>query len=320
MTSVGETYRPPLGFSTSHALAALILGLMSASLAAALVWFWEISPIPTLLVATSALQGIILGGLLGFAIDQLRLPNPRLALGIGLIVGLFSVAVVHLSHYAYFALSEVPAEIASESDLLPEQQQALISLHRAAPFRFTDEVLRGETGQGGPFGYLKLRANIGEQIGKLPIQGPAAWGLWIFEGLIVILVTTGMVRKRASRPFCQACQDWCEKETGLPTFPEEASQALLEAIRSDTPAAIEGLRRQEPLVSDDSAVSIQPALSRCLHCEQAFLNLSQVKGSGRRRPTAGLLKRSRISPEMAAALRGLPKTPAPVSETDSPTS
>ena len=41
------------------------------------VWLWEWSPIPTLLLITPLLQGLVVGAVMAFAVGRLRMRNPR---------------------------------------------------------------------------------------------------------------------------------------------------------------------------------------------------------------------------------------------------
>ncbi len=301
MTPVGESYRSPVGFDASKALAALILGLLAAILTAALIWLWEISPVPTLLIITSMIQGLILGGLMAFLIHRLKIHTRWLGFLLGLTSGLLSLVLVHLGHYLFFVFTVIPRDIAGEPTLKPQQKQVLLALYRAAPIRFADQLLIAETGHGGFPGYMMLRASSGEKLEHSTITGLALWGLWTFEGLFVVFIPASIARIKAAQPFCEDCFAWCESNTGLPSFPADHAETLAEAVRTDSPAGVLELRKHRLLVAGNDATSL--VLHKCPFCDQSFLDLSRTVGSGNQVKSVRLLRLVRISPELVAVLR-----------------
>ena len=61
MIPVGQPYVPAGALDARSVLITTILGTTAAVIAAALVWVWEWSPIPTLLILTPLLQGLAVG-------------------------------------------------------------------------------------------------------------------------------------------------------------------------------------------------------------------------------------------------------------------
>jgi hypothetical protein len=61
MIPVGQPYRPAGTLDARSILITTILGTAVAVLGAALVWLWEWSPIPTLVLLTPLVQGAAVG-------------------------------------------------------------------------------------------------------------------------------------------------------------------------------------------------------------------------------------------------------------------
>jgi carbon starvation protein CstA len=131
MTPVGQPYHASGPINIRSITATLILGALTAVLAAMVVWLWEISPIPTFVIITQFAQALLIGWVLAFAIGRLRMRNPGLVLIIGFACGLASVGLVHLGHYIRFVddvATHYRAEVLADKTLTPEQRQEALAM------------------------------------------------------------------------------------------------------------------------------------------------------------------------------------------------
>ena len=101
MIPVGQPYRPSGTPDIRSILITSILGVSAAVIGAAIVWLWELSRIPTLVILTPLLQGLAVGLVMAFAIGRLRLRNPLFVTAVALACGLLSSSLVHYGHYVH---------------------------------------------------------------------------------------------------------------------------------------------------------------------------------------------------------------------------
>src|SRR5579864_924861 len=99
MVPVGQHYQASGRLDLRSIAIMLILGTVTAALAALVMWLWEISPVPQILIVTPILQGLMVALALGFMIRRLQVRNPWLAAWIGFLCGALSVGLVHYGHY-----------------------------------------------------------------------------------------------------------------------------------------------------------------------------------------------------------------------------
>lgn len=300
MIPVGECYRSPWGFSPAQALAALVLGSLGAAGSAGLIWVWEWSGIPTLVVFTSLIQGGILGGVLAYLVHRLKLRSALLAGLLGLLCGLMSVALVHIGHYLYFVNVEFGQVIEQDERLAPAEKARLLQLYQRNHTQFVNAILDQQTGHKGIVGFMIARSEEGFEIRGAHWTGWAVVGLWIFEAVMVLLPAIGLPISRASSPFCEDCETWCDQRTGLPQYPPEVAEDLAEAVRQDNRVALDQIAPKRLLVVQGPATAT--TLHVCPLCDQTFADVGVETVEKNKTKTTRLVHRQRISPEMAAAL------------------
>ena len=61
MIEIGQLYRSEGRIDAPALLSATILGVTTSVLAAAVIWMWELSPIPTLVILTPLIHGLVIG-------------------------------------------------------------------------------------------------------------------------------------------------------------------------------------------------------------------------------------------------------------------
>jgi hypothetical protein len=307
MIPVGQPYRPEGTPSLRSILITTILGVTAAVLCAAVVWLWEWSPIPTLLVITPLIQGVGVGAAMSFAIGRLGMRNPRLVAVVGFACGLLSIALVHYGHYLHMVsqvAGELRTEVAQDKTAPDAARQAALAQLDANPARSVDEFLVASTGHKGFLGSLFLRNEQGVMLKSLKVTGIFLWLLWGFEALLAAVPGAMIPAQRASEPFCEDCGYWCAMEPDLFTLPAASAAALVEAVRDNNPSRIAELRANPP--ADDGSGLAGVSLRACPNCDQSFADISHRFVSGKETKMKTLLEHYRVSPEMAAALRSAP--------------
>ena len=306
MIPVGQPYRPEGSVHPRSLLSATILGLVAASLAAGAVWLWEISPIPTLLIVTPVIQGLLVGLILMLLIGRLRLRHPRLMGAIGFACGLASVALVHEAHHLRLVAgieNEYREQVAADADLTPEERRERL----AGAGQAGDALLALRTGHGGLLGSMLLRSEIGFHLKRTHVTGWGVWGVWAVEALFVACFAAAMAASRAGEPYCEDCGDWCAKARAPIEVAGESAPALAAAIQDDD-LRDAGLVLAAPGDAEALAAhGTRATLHACPGCDQAFADVESYqivrKGKKTETRTTPHLRRVRVSPEMAALLR-----------------
>jgi hypothetical protein len=313
MHQVGEAYRPSGAFDTAATVFACTTGLIAALVAAAVIWGWEISGLPTLIIVTPLVHGLVIGAVLVRLFRTARLRNPRIALALALICASVSVAAVHYGHYRWLVhdlekLMTADAQKASSPQSAARRDKFLTELH-ADPGRFVDEfVLEPETGHRGFAGAMLLRARAGQKIsnhgsGGIQITGIGMWILWAVEAAFVIGVALSMTAPIAREPFCETCGRWFDRgDTQLRMAPEHA-ETMVAAVRGGDCETVGRLHA----TASNPATSIMPRVYTCGDCGQnladVVVHAAKEKGGFTDTPLTPPIY---VSPEVAAALRSPP--------------
>ncbi len=325
MTPVGQVYSAQGPISVQSVLTTLILGTIVAVVGGLAVWGWELSPIPTLVILTPLLQGLVVGLALAFMIGRLHMRNPKLLAVIGFLCGLASIFMVHYGHYVHsvYALkSELETELQSDPALKPADKAIIQEKVAKDPAGMADELFFvPRTGHGGFVGSMLFRNQIGVKIKNSDLTGTGLWILWGFEALMVAGFAGYMASSRAAKPYCEDCSAWCEEKVAPIVIPPEAAPALAEAVRVDdlnrfveshaqARDAVVPLEAEVPPKKPSKTIVTTTSgstLHSCPGCDQTFADLwiktDTTKGKKTETKTQHLLTRLRISPEMAALLR-----------------
>jgi hypothetical protein len=318
MIPVGEPYRPAGTFDAKSILITTILGTTAGMIGAALVWLWERSPIPTLVLLTPMIQGAGVGLVMTFAIGRLRLRNPWIVGVVGFACGLLSAVLVHYGHYLNMA-TEIAAEARSQisqDKTIPEgERTSLLAKLDADPAAFGEAMIVNQTQHSGFLGSLLLRNEQGVTIKSSVVTGTFLWILWGGEALAVAVIASMMAAGRAAAPFCEDCGYWCDSHPDLLTLGGSSGAPLVEAIRNDSPSQIAALRAV-PWV-DDGSGSVSVSLTACPGCDQSFADVKHQVKKRKETKVKSLLAQLRVSPEVAHAIRFAPE-PAEAGHDEAP--
>lgn len=319
MVPVGQHYHPSGRLDLRSVAIMLILGTMTAVITAFVMWLWEISPIPQLLIVTPILQGLMIALALGFIVRRLQVRNPMLVGVIGFFCGALSIALVHYGHYrimVHEADAQAREEVESSPNIPPDAKAKILQAINEHPGAFLDDFLFAQTKHTGFLGSMHFRAEQGISIshhgaGGAPIKGIGVWILWGVEALFVAGMAAAAAAK-AAEPFCEECADWCQKAGDIAVLPGGLAEPLATALREDNPAQVNTLRTTPP--EDPGKGMATVSIHSCPHCDQAFADIAVRVQKGRETSTKWVLKKLRISPEMAATLRTPPLPAKPATE------
>ena len=201
MIPVGQPYRPAGTLDAKSILITTILGTTAAVIGAAIVWLWEWSPIPTLLLITPMVQGIGVGGVMAFAVRRLRMRNPRIVAVVGFACGLLSIVLVHYGHYLHLvsATADDLRTRITQDEAMPEgQRQSLLAQLDTDPTMFIDRILVQKTQHAGFLGSLFLRNEQGVRLKSTVVSGTFLWILWGAEALMVAAMPAASARPSRS--------------------------------------------------------------------------------------------------------------------------
>jgi hypothetical protein len=307
MIPIGQPYRPAGTLDVRSILITLILGTTAAVIGAAIVWLWEWSPIPTLVILTPIIQGVGIGLVMAFVVERLRMRNPKLIGTVGFACGLLSILLVHYGHYLHLVTAvadQVRTELAQDKSIPEAQRSEILARLGEDPAAFVNPLLKMKTGHSGFIGSLILRNEQGVRLKNSPVSGTFLWILWGAEAFLVAAVAAALPASRAGQPFCEECGYWCVKQPDLFTLPGVSAAPLAEAIREDNPARVMELRASPPPYDQTGLVGV--TLHACPGCDQSFAEVSHRVSSGNQTKVVNLLKLHRVSPEMAAAFRATP--------------
>ena len=221
MIPVGQPYRPAGTLDARSILITTILGVTAAVIGAAVVWLWEWSPIPTLVVITPIVQGAGVGAVMAFAVGRLRMRNPRLVATVGFACGLLSIVLVHYGHYIRMVTAAAGecGRVAQDKAMPEGERQAILAQLDADPAAFIDPMLVRKTGHSGFLGSLVLRNQQGIW-SRATVTGTFLWILWGVEALIVAVMAA--VSPGASQPAVLRGMRLLVREAARPVHPAGA--------------------------------------------------------------------------------------------------
>ncbi len=307
MIPIGQPYRPAGALNARSILITSILGVSAAVIGAALVWLWEWSPIPTLVLLTSILQGLVVGAAMAFAVGRLRLRNPWTVAAVGFACGLLSITLVHYGHYLHMVSTtagQLRSEIAQDKSIPDGDRQSLLAQLDANPERFVNPLLVQQTNHSGFIGSLFVRNAQGVTIKGNVVTGTMLWILWGGEALLVAGMAAGIPMERAAAPFCEECGYWCVKQPDLFALPAASAESLIQAVRENNPVRIAALRATPP--NNSGASTVGATLHACPGCDQSFADVSRRTVNGKNVKVKVLLKQHRVAPEVVEAIRTTP--------------
>jgi hypothetical protein len=261
--------------------------------------------------------GAAVGGAQTWAIRHTKIRNPLVCGAAGLVAGVVAVTTMHYVEYVNFrqAMNEAAVEeqalrdaMATTSDV--EERQYFKSF--LAELQADPEVIAAKNVDSFP-SYLDWSARQGVEISSaygnskgLNLGHTGTYIYWGVEALIVAIISAAIPRRRASAPFCLACNAWRnERELGWLRAP---AQVVGEVVQSGHLANL-------PATAGTSENQVAISAYECPFCpEQADVVLevdaiSYNNGSRVKSPTARAVYPRKAVDELARYFVSLEDTP-----------
>jgi hypothetical protein len=161
---------------------AILLGAIAGALAAGVVLLWWRSPIPTFLLFTSILHGMLVGVCLMWVVARLNVHCPARRLVIGVLAGVVSIAALLAGQYVFGAVDHQRQRQVAMRMLAPRLPAATSSSLANALSEYDDDILLPVTGHRGVLGQFHLMTR------------GAPWRGWMrgVEALLVIAIATAL--------------------------------------------------------------------------------------------------------------------------------
>jgi hypothetical protein len=159
---------------------AIVLSFPLALAAAAVMWGWWRSPVPTFLVFTPVLHGMLLGVGLAWLVGRLRITCPIRRMVIGIVAGIVTVVALACGQYLSDAADYQRDAQRAALRLVPATSAVFSSSSSNLLDDYDRNLLEPVTGAGGIIGHLSLQNHR------------APWRGWLrgLESLLVIGIAT----------------------------------------------------------------------------------------------------------------------------------
>jgi hypothetical protein len=317
MEHVGLPYRPSGAFGVRDTVAMLILGVVVAALGAGVIWLWEISPIPTLMILTPLAQGALIGFALAAMVKRLRIRNPLLAGTVGIACGLLSVGLVHYGHHLRMVSMihrEFAENIQHARDRTDAERTEALARFERNPGPTIDAAIKQVSGGWGGFaGTMMIRNQQGVTLRRAHVTGWGLWLLWAGEAGAVALIAMLAGSSQARSPYCESCDQWCDERKEVANFAPSHAEALTTAVRLDDPASLSALRNV-PATEAPGTAAID--FHTCPGCELTFATVVTRVPTGKKDEVKQTTHASQIgiSPAMSEAIRNARIVPPPPPE------
>ncbi len=211
----GRTYYRPSGSVNWTGLIRWLV--VPFGLAAALAWlmFWLFRVGHYYIAIVPAVAAVAVAACLKLAVNQGHCRSRLVAAAAGLCAG----AILYLGYYYFGMVYHLGPGASGRLDLLPSYIRARMHL----------DVLRD--------GHDSRRD-------EMPDKGNvyANWGVFAFESLLILAITTGAAARRAGKPYCETCRKWMLREATH--FEPARAGELLDAFRHGSARSLAALARQ----------------------------------------------------------------------------
>ena len=138
-------------------LLSLALSILLALAAAAVMWGWWRSPVPTFLVFTPLLHGMLLGIGLAWLVERLRITCPVRRTVIGFVAGIVTVVALAFGQYVSDAADYQRDAQRAALRLVPATSAIWSTSSSGMLDDYDRNLLEPATGAGGIIGHLSLQ-------------------------------------------------------------------------------------------------------------------------------------------------------------------
>ena len=177
-----------MSWRRAQPILAILLGTIAGILSAAVSLLWWRSPVPTFLLCTPVLHGMLIGVCLMWIVTRLNVHCPVRRTVIGLLAGIVSVAALLAGQYVSDAIDHQHRTRNALQRMMP---QALPIARADILSEYDHDVLAPLTGRTGMVGQFTLMTR------------GATWRAWlrgVESALVVGIATCLCLRARAARP------------------------------------------------------------------------------------------------------------------------
>ena len=288
-------------------LVAVVMGVVAAIVGQ---FFYAILIFPVFI-------GAAVGGAQTWAIRHTKIRTPLVCGAAGLVAGVVAMATMHYVDYINFrqgmneaALEEQSLRQAIAMAVDPEERQYLNEI--LAEFESDPEV-RAAMAVNSFVNYLEWSARQGVEISSaygnskgLNLGYTGTYVYWGIEALIVAFISATVPRRRASAPFCVACDAWkTERELGWLRAPSKVVSEVVQAGRlADLPATVG--------TSDDQVMISAYECPSCAEQPEVVLEVNAITyshGSRDKSPKARAVYPRKAADELARYFVSLEDTP-----------
>ncbi len=256
----GREYYKPSGLVQWAAFLPWLFLALAAASALAGIMFWLFKAGHSYIIIMPAIAALAVGGCVKLAVGKGLCRNRAVAAVAGIGAGIF----LYLGYYYCGMVYHLGAQTAGRLDLLPSYIRIRMHvdvLRDAHDSRHDDEAnpKRGNV-------YLN-------------------WGVFGFESLMVLSITTGAGLSRARKPFCEACGKWMLRE--VTHFDPAQATRITEALRTGSAQSLATLAAEPAFATVPSIMlaaefcpSLKEGVGRGCPVYVSLKNITKTGGGG----------------------------------------
>jgi hypothetical protein len=251
-----------------------------------------------LILVFPLLMGLMGGAIAARVVHIGKIRNPPVAI-------LAAAAMGVIIYGSMWAADYVQARNMIKEDVLAQSPGTSQASLEAA----IDTFLQKNTGQTGFIGYILVRDQEGESIGRIGSSDQEPLNLgpvfsWVYWGLELVIILWGAIRsarRAAYEPFCEACGRWYEKPQQLGSLGASRSKEVMGLVDNGQFVKL-GEELQANPALPNVAVFMAASGNDCTDGDVLLVVRSQVRDS-RGNPTGKDLARGMISAGQAQELQ-----------------
>lgn len=253
---------------------ALIFAIVSALIVGGLLWVFDQKLGFYLILLFPAVAGIIVGTITAKGINVGKLRNPMLAGLICMLGGLLATGTYHFLNYQFGFRNDVRQAISAQNSGVNPSE---LKVQKAV-----DDYLRGQVGDTGFVGFLKVEIKQGISISRGSSNSGAvltdAWaaGYFIFEGLVVAGLAALWGASAAREPFDEKANAWFGRSAFFGAVSVEQADLLVTALRTGSFEQAGNLVRPQWSEPNSSRIELHARFSPDKNAAETVLEVKAV--------------------------------------------
>lgn len=234
-----------------------------------------------LIIVFPIIAGVMIGGVLTWAVRSGKVRSPFIAAIIGLLAGLVAYGTYHFAGYYITFRGEMRAAYIENSGRTPTDAQL---------DRELDEILDDEYGATGFLGYLYYQTDAGFTITRtgysssstpLELQGNIVWAYWAVELLVIIGFAAILPAKAAGEPFDEDDNVWYGKPTLIGITTGKARKQVTQALENGDFQGAGRMLTTQNIKYPRTEVMIRRSPAANNMPQDVFVTINQVQRQGR---------------------------------------